>query len=469
MPWLGTNLLLRRTLHGNRPKRGAPEQLKDRNMTLHERIRQLFAHHGIERAHFVGGGFVRDLIDLSIAAPDLVASLTLVCPFTVPQSLARDVVVPLSIVSGDRGKVAEAIDRALANASGTGRVVLTDCEPLLWTDVVAERTDEIRRALLASLAPIDREIALAPARPADATGVVAGLAYRSLGAGPPLVLFPLGLAASQWRPLLDDLAGRYAVVSISGAHTAPTSILEDRAANPGYQAVVASVMDRVKLAPGERLLEVGCGCGAVSRWLAERTHRANPIMGVDINRFLLSEAEILRDEAGLGPVITFMEGDAHGLPLADASFDAVVSITMLEEVDADRALAEMVRVTRPGGQVGIAIRALDMDPLVGADLPQSIMDKVRTGLRAAGAGERGCADASLYRRMAAVGLTRLSGLPQFNCAAHLQPVVRDLASANLDSEELDVWTKAVAAVGEAFLIAMPMHAAIGTKPLTAAP
>ena len=54
-------------------------------MDLHERVRALFTHHGIERAHFVGGGFVSDLVELATAAPDLVASLTLVCPISVPR------------------------------------------------------------------------------------------------------------------------------------------------------------------------------------------------------------------------------------------------------------------------------------------------------------------------------------------------------------------------------------------------
>lgn len=434
-------------------------------MTLQERIRALLAHHGIERAHFVGGGIVSDLIDLCITAPDLVASLTLICPISVPQTLTRDVIVPICVVSGDRGKAADMIDRSFSEVSGVDRVVLAKYEPLLWTDVAVERPDEIRHALLEFLARIDQEIALPPKPLGHEAGSVAELVYQVCGKGPPLVLFPLGLAPSQWQPLLDDLANHHGVVSISGAHTQPTSTLEGRAANPGYRAVIGSVMDRVRLAPGERLLEVGCGCGAVSRWLAERTDRANPITGVDVNRFLLSEAELLRDGAGLGPVITFTEGDAHALPFADASFDGTVSITMLEEIDADRALAEMVRVTRPGGQVGIAVRALDIAPIVGAELPDAILAKVQTGLRAAGVGQDGCADASLYRRMAAAGLTELYVSPQFNSFAHLQPTLLRQACAGLDAGKLEVWTKSVAAAGEAFFIGMPMHAAVGTKPL----
>ena len=95
---------------------------------------------------------------------------------------------------------------------------------------------------------------------------------------------------------------------------------------------------------------MGCGCGAVGRWLANQRQVAKPITGIDLNPYLLSEAEILRDSAGFSDDLEFKEGDAHELPFEDENFDATLSITMLEEVDADRALAEMVRVTRPGAK-----------------------------------------------------------------------------------------------------------------------
>jgi SAM-dependent methyltransferase len=432
---------------------------------LHHRIRQLFEHHGIERAHFVGGGFVYHLTDLAMAAPDLVASVTLVCPHQVPLTLASDLTMPLNIISGDRGRGAEMVDQVLARVAKPDRVVLADCEPLLWDDMARERAAELLDGIAGFLARIDPQIGLDSARPADATGIVAELPYQSKGAGKPVVFFPLGLAPGQWGPLIDRLSERYAVFSVTGVHTPPTSLLETRAATPGYRAILRSMVDRLELSPDARLFEVGCGTGAVCRWLAEQTRVARPIMGIDLNPYLLSEAEILRDSAGFSDDLEFMEGDAHALPFEANSFDATLSITLLEEVDADRALAEMVRVTRPGGRVAVAVRALDIAPVVGAALPEAIRSKAVSILNAAGVGKDGCADASLYRRMVSAGLTGVQPMPQFNPSMHLLHKNEGRSGLDgFDAGDKAIWVEAVEAAGDAFFIAQPMHAAVGTKP-----
>jgi SAM-dependent methyltransferase len=226
------------------------------------------------------------------------------------------------------------------------------------------------------------------------------------------------------------------------------------------------MVDRLELSPDARLLEVGCGCGAVGRWLADHTQAARPITGVDLNPYLLSEAEILRDSAGFSDDLEFMEGDAHELPFEDESFDATLSITMLEEVDADRALAEMVRVTRPGGRIGIAVRALDIAHVVGAELPEAILGRAISILKAAGVGKEGCADVSLYRRMTGAGMTNVQPMPQFNPCMHL--LLKNEGRSGLDGLDVsdrEVWVEAVAAAGDAFFIAQPMHVGVGTKPL----
>ena len=69
-------------------------------------------------------------------------------------------------------------------------------------------------------------------------------------------------------------------------------VLEARGRS-GYLAVVRNVLDLVQIQPGEVILEVGGGSGVVLREIARRTARANHVIDVDINPYLLREAEQL--------------------------------------------------------------------------------------------------------------------------------------------------------------------------------
>lgn len=125
----------------------------------------------------------------------------------------------------------------------------------------------------------------------------------------------------------------------------------------GAESEIAARDEYVRLlgvAPGERVLDVGCGSGAVTRTLAQKVVPGGRAIGVDTSPALLKVARELADKAGLAAVIEFKEGDCRALPFPDASFDAVVAATTLSHVpDAGRALSEMVRVTRPGGRIGV--------------------------------------------------------------------------------------------------------------------
>lgn len=125
----------------------------------------------------------------------------------------------------------------------------------------------------------------------------------------------------------------------------------------GAESEIAARDEYVRLlgvVAGERVLDVGCGSGAVTRTLALRVATGGRAVGLDASGALLNVARELANTAGLGAIVEFKEGDCRALPFPDASFDAVVAATALSHVpDAGRALREMVRVTRPGGRVGI--------------------------------------------------------------------------------------------------------------------
>src|SRR5262249_20138771 len=87
------------------------------------------------------------------------------------------------------------------------------------------------------------------------------------------------------------------------------------------------LIEETELQPGERILEVGCGTGVLDRWLARRTDGKNPIVGVDINRYLLRDAAALTRKDGLEATIAFREGNAEALPFPDGSFDVSIAVT----------------------------------------------------------------------------------------------------------------------------------------------
>jgi ubiquinone/menaquinone biosynthesis C-methylase UbiE len=105
---------------------------------------------------------------------------------------------------------------------------------------------------------------------------------------------------------------------------------------------------------------LSCGSGALDRLFARRYGAANPLTAADVNPFLLREAVSLAIGEKVDATITFCEANAETLPFEDASFERLFSVTVLEECDADRALAEMKRVVKPGGRVGVVVRANDL-------------------------------------------------------------------------------------------------------------
>ena len=99
-------------------------------------------------------------------------------------------------------------------------------------------------------------------------------------------------------------------------------------------------------------LDVGSGPGNVTASLARAAGPDGLALGVDISEPMLARA--VRAEAG--PRVGFLRADAQRLPFRDATFDAVLSIAMLQLIpEPSTALAEMVRVVRPGGRVAVMV------------------------------------------------------------------------------------------------------------------
>jgi SAM-dependent methyltransferase len=106
----------------------------------------------------------------------------------------------------------------------------------------------------------------------------------------------------------------------------------------------------LELTKGDRVLDIGCGNGPDLRELAELVGADGRVVGFDRSRTLIAQAG-MRGLGDLDPV-EFVEGDATALPFADAAFDACRADRTLQHVpNVDLAVAEMARVTRPGGRI----------------------------------------------------------------------------------------------------------------------
>jgi SAM-dependent methyltransferase len=104
------------------------------------------------------------------------------------------------------------------------------------------------------------------------------------------------------------------------------------------------------IAPGEAMLDVACGTGALTLAAAEAVGARGRVVGLDANPEMLAVA---RRKPG---AIEWREGRAEALPFADGTFDAVVSqFGMMFFDDKPQALREMMRVLEPGGRLAVAV------------------------------------------------------------------------------------------------------------------
>ena len=130
-------------------------------------------------------------------------------------------------------------------------------------------------------------------------------------------------------------------------------------ANPDFEAVMARRTAAKEgafflrhLRPGMRVLDVGCGPGSITLGFAEAV-APGEVIGVDFQQSQVAQAQALSDARGIMNS-RFEVADAYRLPFPDGSFDAVFAHAVLWHLrEPLKALAEMRRVLRPNGIVGV--------------------------------------------------------------------------------------------------------------------
>jgi len=135
--------------------------------------------------------------------------------------------------------------------------------------------------------------------------------------------------------MFDEVAPRYDLTN------SVLSLGQDR----GWRR---AVRDALRLQPGERVLDLAAGTGTSSVALARTGAR---VVGCDFSLGMLQVGARAGRQSG-PDAVDLVAGDALRLPFADESFDAVtISFGLRNTADADRALRELLRVTRPGGRL----------------------------------------------------------------------------------------------------------------------
>jgi ubiquinone/menaquinone biosynthesis C-methylase UbiE len=122
----------------------------------------------------------------------------------------------------------------------------------------------------------------------------------------------------------------------------------DRVSDPQFEGG-KRLVERLGLEEGARVLDIGCGTGRLARWISERAGAKGDVVGIDP---LEERIGIARSHGG---AVRFEVGQAEDLgAFEDASFDAVCMSSVLHWVsDKAKALAEIRRVLRPGGRLGV--------------------------------------------------------------------------------------------------------------------
>jgi len=126
--------------------------------------------------------------------------------------------------------------------------------------------------------------------------------------------------------------------------------LEGRAQDPVFARLFDKCVTHLSFPPQARVLEIGCGTGAMMRLLARRSDFSGTALGIDQSQPFIEAARRFAADENVSDRVEFRRGDAHNLEFPSEAFDAVIANTVISHVtEPSTVIREMVRVLRPGG------------------------------------------------------------------------------------------------------------------------
>ena len=155
----------------------------------------------------------------------------------------------------------------------------------------------------------------------------------------------------------------------------------------GVEAVKAYKRETYELLgvkPGATVLDAGCGAGDDVLTMAQLLKGHGRIIGLDSSTTMLAAAQARA--AGTDLPVAFQLGDVYALELAEDTFDGCRADRLFHHLcEPDRALRELIRVTRPGGRIVLFDPDFDASVITSADtavtrqVVHAICDRVRAG------------------------------------------------------------------------------------------
>lgn len=201
-------------------------------------------------------------------------------------------------------------------------------------------------------------------------------------------------------------------------------LMESRGRTPTQVRLRRRFLRFCGIRPGWKVLEVGSGSGVLCRDVAAMVGPRGRVTGVDMSRAFVRASRRLARERGLGGRVDFRVGDGTRLRVPANRFDCALAVTVLLHVPRSGAiLRELLRVTRPGGVVGVQDQDFGTQVLDHPDraLTRRIFD---------GVAERTYADPfsgrTLVRRLMRLGLGRVRLISDIYQATRLDPFTRSL-------------------------------------------